>query len=75
MLSFLERHVARWLFRRLVGRDWQRTRLAAAMTELCAAARDEFTEDNDPTVEAFLQDCLAGGLRKTLPYSAAASRG
>jgi len=61
----VERFVMNWLFRRVLDGDWTQARLTETLTNLSQATRDRFTEDNDPTVDHFLRECLETAISKT----------
>jgi hypothetical protein len=65
-LSPFERLVAHWLFRRMLRHNnWPMSALTQGFTELSQVARTSFPEDNDPTVDFFLRDCLEKAIGKT----------
>lgn len=72
-LTRLEAFAARWLFRRLMRKDWSHRCLAEVMMEMAVAARDAFPEDNDPTLATFLEESLRDGIGKALPHAKAFS--
>lgn len=44
-----------------------RDRIIGFYAALIDAARDEFSEDNKPTLDAFLEDCHKKALNRSLP--------
>lgn len=61
-----ERLVMHWLYRRILYQSsWPMANLTDAFTELSRVARTTFPEDNDPTVDFFLRDCLEKAIGKT----------
>jgi hypothetical protein len=64
-LSPLERLVMHWLFKRMLRDGWQEQRFTQVMTELSQVTRKQFSESNDPTVDAFLRDSLEAAIAKT----------
>lgn len=60
-MSKLDLFIARWLIRRIVTQDEiHRQRITQLYATIREAAQREFYEDNDATLNAFLQECFDG---------------
>ena len=63
-MSKVERYIMRRIIRRLVIQGAHRSRILSLYVMIVEATRDEFTEDNKPTLDAFLLGLHQEALRK-----------
>jgi hypothetical protein len=67
-MTRLETYIARWIIQRIMSNDYAFKRLVVFFKLMRSEADRSFTEDNEPTVNAFLRDAMDQAIVESNKY-------